>query len=135
MPAKKQRSERKAKPSGQVVGRSLDPVVLCSDVLGRAISLVKKGPLPRNDRDHGMWCPYCFIAKAKGQLDDERGTGLTTSELWRQLGMGFHLTESDAPLVGARKALGVINPPFTKAKTLAALKSARTQNNGLSGKS
>ena len=27
MPAKKQRSERKAKPSGQVVGRSLDPVV------------------------------------------------------------------------------------------------------------
>lgn len=27
MPAKKQRSERKAKPSGQVVGRSLDPIV------------------------------------------------------------------------------------------------------------
>ena len=27
MPAKKQRSEQKAKPSGQVVGRSLDPVV------------------------------------------------------------------------------------------------------------
>jgi hypothetical protein len=45
--------------------------------------------------------------------------------------MGFRLTESDAPLVEARKALGVINPPFTKAKTLSALKAARTQNAGI----
>ncbi len=128
MPAKKHRSERKAKPSGQVVSRSLDHVVLCSDVLKRAISIMRKGPLPRNDREHGKWCPYCAIAMAKGQLDDERGSGLPLDEVLRQLVTGIRLTESDAPLDSARKLLGNVEAPFTQKKTIAALKKALTQN-------
>ena len=123
------------KRKSEAVGRSLDPVVLCSDILKRAISIMRKGPLPRNDREHGKWCPYCAIAMAKGQLDDERGTGLPLDECFRQLLTGFRLTKSDAPLDEARKKVGIVEPPFTQAGTLAALKAALTQNNGLSDKS
>lgn len=110
------------------VDRSVEAVVLCSDVLKRALSIMRKGPLPRNDREHGKWCPYCAIAMAKGQLDNERGTGLPIGEVLRQLITGIRLTESDAPLDNARKLIGVVNAPFTQKKTIDALKKALTQN-------
>jgi hypothetical protein len=65
---------------------------------------------------------------AKGQLDDERGSGLPLDEVLRQLVTGIRLTESDAPLDSARKLLGNVEAPFTQKKTIAALKKALTQN-------
>ena len=103
-------------------------VVLCSEILSLAISIIEKGPLPESHSEHGEWCPYCAIALAKGQLDDERGTGLPIGECFRQAFSGFVLTKSDAPLAEARGRLGVIEQPFTQAGTLTALKAARTQN-------
>ena len=107
---------------------TVPPIVLCSDVLKRAISIMRKGPLPRNDREHGKWCPYCAIAIAKGRLDDERGTGLPIEELLMQMATGLRLTKSDAPLDKARRLLGAVDEPFTQKKTIAALKKALTQN-------
>ena len=72
MPAKKQRSERKAKPSGQVVSRSLDRVVRCKDcayfVRGRWINML-------TGEDEGPQCG--------GKCDVlQKALGIDNSSLW-----------------------------------------------------
>lgn len=80
------------------------------DVLERAIQLVQRGNPPFSWSDHGECCPWCAASMAKGELDDENGTGVSVEFSFSQyFGCGFDEVESDEPLVFARKALGKWN--------------------------
>ena len=98
------------------------------DVLKRAIEIIESGPLPYDYAEHGEYCPYCAISKAKTDLDEENDTGLSTSNCFRQLIHGWDFSgEEDAPLVDARQAIskdGALLPPYFKDKTLEVLKIA-----------
>ena len=94
------------------------------DILKRAGDNLIKAPLPKGFDEHGEYCPYCAVAMAKSQLDDEGGTGMGLSEQLRQLATGFQEVESDKPLVDAANLLGKIPEPFTKEKTLHAFDEA-----------
>jgi len=71
--------------------------------------IVTQGPVPDACTP---WCLGCAIARAKGQLDEERQEGIDMPTLLRQSMMecvcplqGYEEVPADAPLVGAREAL------------------------------
>jgi hypothetical protein len=65
------------------------------EVLERAAAILESGPLTGDDAEHGPYCVRCAVAKAKGQLDGERG-------------VRFSPPETDFPLVAAREALRAV---------------------------
>lgn len=89
---------------------------LGTDVIRKAQQLIEAGPL--NGDNCSDWCPWCAIAKAKGLLDNEYGTGVAMSEAICQVVTG-HIVElpSDEPLVEARKALLPFNSTDVSALT------------------
>lgn len=91
-------------------------------ILRRAKMILEKGPLPESHNEHGDYCPYCAIALATDQLDDENLWGDTTSDLIQQMLRKRTVEdinlESDMPLLSAKKVLGIIEQPFTKEATL-----------------
>ena len=96
-----------------------------TDVLSRAAEMLRDGPLPEEDREHGMWCPYCAISLAKGQLDREHGTGVDmTTALFETYNNMVMEHAEDMPLVEARKRLGVIELPATRETAVAAIEKA-----------
>ncbi len=90
--------------------------VSCGAVLKRAKEILDNGPLPEDHSEHGEWCPFCAIAMAKGQLDDEYGTGIDFSEAIYEMAFGLTERGSDLPLIEAREAIdGIgIDEPFIK---------------------
>ena len=105
------------------------------EVIDRAIDILKRGSLVGEWAEHGKACPYCALAMAKSQLDNERGTGLDAAEALRQHAMGEVIEdESDAPLIDAVDALKqIIASPdklsdaifSNRAETIGWLKKAR----------
>jgi len=73
------------------------------DVLRRAHEILTAGPL---SNACAPYCPWCAIAKAKGQLDDEHGVGLDIAECVLYWDIDV---ESDRPLIEARRALASWN--------------------------
>ena len=51
------------------------------DVLKKAKEEIEKGPLPDGWNRHGSWCPWCAIAKAKGELDEQFDKELSMGEI------------------------------------------------------
>lgn len=76
-------------------------------VLSRASDILKSGPLPDGWREHGEWCVWCAISKAKGELDSEHGISPPMGALFDI--RGEREFESDIPLVLARRALAKWN--------------------------
>ena len=104
------------------------------DVLKRAKSIIEKAPLTTEQSDHGEYCPYCTIATAKSQLDEEQDDKLDllkivaqTIEMEFELATDIRIMPSDAPLLDAKGLLGEIPLPFTKKKTLNILNNAIQQ--------
>jgi len=87
----------------------MSSTITTRDVLERAQSLVRQGPIPDACTPY---CLGCTIARAKSQLDDEREEGIDDLTAWIQFaneclapGQGFQEVPSDVPLVGAREVL------------------------------
>jgi len=91
-------------------------------VLERAKLIIESGPLPDDYSEHGAYCPYCAISKAKTDLDEELGTGHSVGECLKQLACGWDFGgEEDRPLMEAKNAIqldGILHPPYTKEKTI-----------------
>lgn len=66
------------------------------DVLQRAIDIITARELTDSC---SSYCPWCAIAAAKGELDDEHGTGLRGLDNLRYY---YDELQSDAPLIEAR---------------------------------
>jgi hypothetical protein len=87
--------------------------ITAADILARARDIIAAGPVPPpyHDEKDGDWCPYCAIACATSQLEDERHPPLEVA------GYGVALAV-------ASRLLGDIQPPFAQAATLRALTAA-----------
>lgn len=117
------------------------------DVLDRAIQIINRGTPPFSWSDHGECCPWCAASIAKGELDDEHGTGVSVEFAFTQyFSGGFDEVESDMPLVFARKALGKWNDIdldsidknkaidiLSQAKSVIVIDAPNTACSGLSG--
>lgn len=89
-----------------------------NDVLRRASDILTVGPLTGKWAEHGEWCVYCAIALAKGQLDDEHGTGVSAGEAMKQVLTGIIEGPEDAPLVVARYRLAGAPIPSTQQEAI-----------------
>lgn len=78
----------------------------CIDVLSRAIRLIEDKTPPFEWSDHGECCPWCAIATAKDELDNENGIALS---MRAALYFWDREIESDKPMTDARKRLGKFN--------------------------
>jgi hypothetical protein len=101
------------------------------DVLERAIQIVQRGNPPFSWSDHGECCPWCAASIAKGELDNEHGTGVSFSHALEDYLYGeVNEVESDEPLVFARKALGQWNDidlnSITREKAITILSQAKS---------
>jgi hypothetical protein len=102
------------------------------DVIERAIEIIQRDNSKYSWSDHGECCPWCAIAMAKGELDNENGNGIDTSilALSQYLRDDFIEVESDGPLILARKTLeqwNDINPySITKSKAIEILLQAKS---------
>jgi len=75
------------------------------NVIERAIEIIKDGG-DKNPCDMGTFCPFCCIAIAKIQLDEEYGTGLDMDIVVHEVVRGYIIEhESDMPLVNAGKLI------------------------------
>jgi hypothetical protein len=94
------------------------------DILRRAMNILLKSPLTGSDAKHGEYCPYCAIAIAKGELDNEFDTGVTFMEALTQMvsPLGFNFdNEEDRPLIEAKESLNTLNakdPPYLKKEVI-----------------
>lgn len=101
------------------------------DVLERAIQIIQRGNPPFSWSDHGECCPWCAASTAKGELDNEHGTGVSFSEALEDYLYGkVNEVDSDEPLVFARKALGQWNDidlnSITREKAIEILSQAKS---------
>lgn len=100
------------------------------DVLERAVQIIQRGEPPFSWSNDGGCCPWCAAAEAKGELDEEHGTGISAQKAVYDFVFGPEEVDSDQPLVFARKALGKWNgvdtSTLTKTKALKILREAKT---------
>lgn len=81
------------------------PAVTATSVLRRALALIES-PLPHTWAvclyALGPYCVRCALARAKGELDDEAGTGIPLHLAFADLVYGeARIHDTDAPLVEA----------------------------------
>lgn len=91
------------------------------EVMRRAIQIIERGPLPNTHSEHGGYCPYCALALAKSQLDNEYDSGLSDLQVLNQIFNGLKIVQSDTPLLEARYKIGNMHEPFNRETTLKAL--------------
>ena len=108
--------------------------ITAKDILRRAQELI------RNNHEFEpiytacqKFCPWCAASEAKGQLDEEYKTGISSLEClkqWMLYTMDGQINElpEDAPLVGARMALkpfvDAYESPLTQEESLKLLRKA-----------
>jgi hydrogenase maturation factor len=78
------------------------------DVLKRSLLILQSAPLPEEDAEHGPYCPFCAIAVAKTQLDQEEGTTLSHMEVLIQTFIGVIEFPGDKPLLEAKKSINKV---------------------------